>query len=92
MWYHEYITIGHRVERSDNPRHQGRVDAISKADASQLLKLATFRVTWDNGWKEDCAYDDIRRIFEPRPITPSIRREAARVRQQELEVTKGLKP
>jgi hypothetical protein len=55
--------VGQRVTRYDNERHQGRIEAIfsmaSGATRLAYIDSATFRVLWDNGWREDCHYDEI---------------------------------
>lgn len=64
MFLHDYIKVGSRVERADNPRHAGRVVAIHCDTAARdpaLIAGSTFRVLWDNGWREDCKRDEIKR-------------------------------
>lgn len=53
------LPTGARVQRADNPRHQGRVIAV--------LWSYLVRVQWDNGWREDVEADDLVRL----PTWPS---------------------
>jgi hypothetical protein len=55
--------VGSNVERCDNPRHKGVIVAIfgtaPGAPGVAFASAATFRVLWDNGWREDCDDDEI---------------------------------
>lgn len=55
MFLQDRIDTRTRVTRKDNPRHQGRVAAVSGLATGMpgLVAQATYRVVWDNGWRED---------------------------------------
>ena len=68
MWLNDFITVGTRVARADNERHEGKVVAVFNSApgfagrTAAWLAAATFRVEWANGWREDCARTELRRI------------------------------
>jgi len=64
MWLHEYIKVGTRVRRADNPSHHGVVLMVSGNQAKTVeaaQAVAVFRVLWDNGWREDCSRNELER-------------------------------
>lgn len=56
---HNVKRVGQRVSRCDNPCHEGVIVAVFGFSGNVAGEHATFRVLWDNGWREDCDRDEI---------------------------------